>query len=236
MKVKIICPPPGRVPLDIRLQWVDVEIPLLGVESIHKPLGFRSGVENLGGYQVRPEHAVEALKKHNKPEAAKFWSNYLSAQNFTFKRDVCELINDDGSPLTFEQKFFISWYSISDDEKQIIVFPAIHPNEAKYNLRYNRLPNKPRRYSSIDNFVTRLEKGQQCAITFSPKQILKCSGISTIENKLVQDFIDSWTKNFKGLNLLIACKLVYAPERKKHREGENPKQKLQKIVGYIQRV
>lgn len=236
MKVKIISLPPGVAPEHIRLQWINVEIPLLGIENINKPLGFRSGFENLGGYQVRPDHAVEALKKYNKIEAADFWSNYLSAKNFTFRRDVCELINDDDSPLTFTQKFFMCWYSMSDDERKVIVFPTIHPNDQKSYLRYNRLPNKPRRYSSIDNFVTKLEKGQQCTITFSPKKILKCAGISTIENNLVQNFIDCWTNNFNGLNLLIACKLVYLPEGKKHRKGEKPKQKLQKITGYVQKV
>lgn len=91
-KILIISTPPGFAPEHIRKQWVNIEIPLLGIEDPQKPLGNRSGTENLGGYQVLPKDAIDALEKAGKHEAVEFWTPYLRAQNFTFKKEVCTLI------------------------------------------------------------------------------------------------------------------------------------------------
>lgn len=91
-KILIISTPPGFAPEHIREQWIDIEIPLLGIENTQKPLANRSGTENLGGYQVLPKDAIAALEKAGKHEAVKFWTPYLREENFTFKKEVCRLI------------------------------------------------------------------------------------------------------------------------------------------------
>lgn len=91
-KILIISTPPGFAPEHIRKQWIDIEIPLLGIENSQKPVGNRSGTENLGGYQVLPKDAIAALEKAGKHEAVEFWTPYSGAQNFTFKKEVCKLI------------------------------------------------------------------------------------------------------------------------------------------------
>ena len=91
-KILITSTPPGFAPEHIREQWIGVEIPLLGIEDPQQPLGNRSGTENLGGYRVLPKDAVDALEKAGKHEAVEFWAPYLGAQNFTFKKEVCTLI------------------------------------------------------------------------------------------------------------------------------------------------
>lgn len=246
MKIKIFATPPGTAPEKIREQWIGVEIRLIGIENKSKPLGFRSGIENLGGYQVLPKDAVEALKKSGKIEAANFWSSYLDAKNFTFRRDVCELVNDDGSPLTFTQKFFDKWYSMPDDQKQVIQFHMIPKNHLLCGLSHNRLDFKRRKYSSIDDLVNRLHYGEECEILFSPKKIMLylqiedlyfagvakyIEDIAEIKGNQVEKFIKSWAKIFSDLGLKINCKIVY--DEVNHKRG---KYRFQKIEGTIKQI
>lgn len=89
-KIKIVATPPGFAPLDIREQWVDIEIPLAPIEFSDDSLK-RIGDENVGGYQVAALDAIEALEKSGKTEAAKFWKEFKFG-NLVFKKEVCELI------------------------------------------------------------------------------------------------------------------------------------------------
>ena len=41
---------------------------------------------------VSGEDAIAALEKAGKHEAVEFWTPYSGAQNFTFKKEVCKLI------------------------------------------------------------------------------------------------------------------------------------------------
>ena len=91
-KIRIIKTPPGFAPEDIRKQWIGIEIPIIGEEDSTQPLGVRSGIENIGGYQVSPLEAIKALKEAGKTEAVAFWQRFSSAMNFTFKKEVCEVI------------------------------------------------------------------------------------------------------------------------------------------------
>ncbi len=91
-KIKIISTPPGFAPEEIRKQWIGIEMPILGIEDPKTAGNIRTGVENLGGYEVSPKEAIEALKKAGKHEAAEFWAPYANAPKFVFKKDVCELI------------------------------------------------------------------------------------------------------------------------------------------------
>lgn len=91
-KIKIISTPPGFAPEEIRKQWVGIEIPIMGIENPKTAGNIRTGTENLGGYEVSPKEAVDALKKAGKDEAVEFWTPYTSAPKFVFKKEVCELI------------------------------------------------------------------------------------------------------------------------------------------------
>jgi hypothetical protein len=90
-KIKIIDTPPGFAPEEIREQWLGIEIPLAENPIPADKVVARIGGQNAGGYQVKGTDAVEALKDAEKFEAAEFWKPYASG-NFTFKQEVCELI------------------------------------------------------------------------------------------------------------------------------------------------
>ncbi len=91
-KIKIILTPPGFAPEEIRKQWIGIEIPIMGIENPKTAGNLRTGTENLGGYEVSPKEAVEALKKAGKADAVKFWTPYTNAEKFVFNKDVCEVI------------------------------------------------------------------------------------------------------------------------------------------------
>jgi hypothetical protein len=91
-KIRITSTPPGFAPEEIRKQWIGIEIPIMGIEDPKTAGNLRTGTENLGGYEVSPKEAVEALKKAGKHEAVKFWTPYISAPKFVFKKEVCEVI------------------------------------------------------------------------------------------------------------------------------------------------
>lgn len=89
--IKIIAVPPGFAPLDIRKEWVGVEIPLPA--SVDDPPGnLRTGTANIGGYTVRKPDAIEALRKAGKEEAAKWWASSRLGLHLQFKREACQFI------------------------------------------------------------------------------------------------------------------------------------------------
>ncbi len=90
-KIKITHVPPGFAPEKIRKQWLNIEIPLAENPIPDGKEVVRIGNDNVGGYQVKGVDAVKALKEAGKDEAANFWKDFSSG-NFTFKKDVCELI------------------------------------------------------------------------------------------------------------------------------------------------
>lgn len=90
-KIKIVSTPPGFAPEHIRKQWINVEIPLAENPIPKEKVTMKIGRENEGGYQVKGVDAVNALKEADKKETAKFWEPYSSG-NFTFKKEVCEII------------------------------------------------------------------------------------------------------------------------------------------------
>ncbi len=91
-KIKIIAVPPGFAPEEIRKQWLDIEIPLAQNPIPEGKEVARIGNDNTGGYQVKGVDAVQALKDAGKDEAANFWKTFSSG-NFTFKKEVCEIID-----------------------------------------------------------------------------------------------------------------------------------------------
>ncbi len=90
-KIKIIAVPPGFAPEGIRGQWLDIEIPLAENPIPKERVAMKIGDGNEGGYQVKGKDAVQALIDAKRTEAAEFWKPYSSG-NFTFKKEVCELI------------------------------------------------------------------------------------------------------------------------------------------------
>jgi len=93
-KIKFIATPPGFAPEHIREQWLGVELPILGTEDPVEGLKqIRTGIENLGGYEVATKDALQALKDAGKEEAVEFWTPLLKhAPKLVFKKEVCELI------------------------------------------------------------------------------------------------------------------------------------------------
>jgi hypothetical protein len=90
-KIKIIAVPAGFAPEHIRKEWVGIEIPLAEDPIPEDKVVMKIGNQNKDGYQVKGTDAVKALQDAEKFEAAEFWGSFSSG-NFTFKKNVCELI------------------------------------------------------------------------------------------------------------------------------------------------
>lgn len=98
-RIRIISTPPGQAPEWVRDEWVGVELPVeentpsedVGVLQ----LGINGGrPENLGGYPIRTQDAIEALREKS-PEAARWWESNVPlglVPRLVFKRDVCEVV------------------------------------------------------------------------------------------------------------------------------------------------
>ena len=98
-RIRIIGVPPGQAPLEVRKQWVGLELPVDGTppEPSHQ-MGARFGQpENLGGYRIRTEDAMLALVE-KAPDAASWWNSHLPlavTSHLVFRRDVCEVIPEE---------------------------------------------------------------------------------------------------------------------------------------------
>lgn len=93
-KIRIIKTPPGFAPLEIRAQWVGVEIPLATEEDIKQdsPSGARIGTANLDGYRVLRDKAITALHEAGRHEAVYFWDAFPLGRYLVFKKEVCEVV------------------------------------------------------------------------------------------------------------------------------------------------
>ena len=89
-KIRITSVPPGFAPEDIRKQWLGVEIPLTGFDN--NPEGLRMGIENMGGYKVNTQDAIDALRTAGKEDAANFWENFNLGSTLVFKQECCEIV------------------------------------------------------------------------------------------------------------------------------------------------
>lgn len=80
MKVKITSVPPGGAPLEIRQQWIDLELPL--VEGVLEPglmlsvTGGKPDPRSFGGFPVKTTDAIAALRAAKKTEAADWWQKW----------------------------------------------------------------------------------------------------------------------------------------------------------------
>ena len=78
VRIRIIDIPPGEAPLEVREQWVGLELPLVGGDPYAmqlKTCGVLTGAsepEETVGYAVSIEDAVRVLEKKS-PEAAAWW-------------------------------------------------------------------------------------------------------------------------------------------------------------------
>lgn len=104
-KIKIITPPAGQAPEWVRQAWVGLELPVSDApgQQSHEPryqqrgvLGSMASPDNIGGYNVRTEKALEILRKEN-AQAAEWWDDHINPQAMpwlVFGKKFCELINE----------------------------------------------------------------------------------------------------------------------------------------------
>ena len=135
---------------------------------------------------------------------------------------------------TLTSTFWRNWYNLSNNERQVIVFPE----QTRFTRgMVERTPTKICRYRSIDQCLENLEEDIQVNILFSPKKIAQCANLESMNNDDIQEFIDRWVvKSFNGCNLLVNCHIVWNTPKKKHRRGEKPFKKIQRIEGYLQKM
>lgn len=94
--IKIIAVPPGQAPEWVREAWIGLTIPLsstITADGLQTGI-FRGKPENVGGYMVSGQAAVDVLKSNN-AEAADWWFENAPLAllgSLVFKKDVCELI------------------------------------------------------------------------------------------------------------------------------------------------
>jgi hypothetical protein len=101
-RIRIVEPPPGEAPADIRAAWVGLELPTLGDRdgpSSHIVAGVLSGEEATFavGYAVSGRAAVELLAGHA-PDAAAWWRTnapHVLRNGFqlVFPADVCRKVD-----------------------------------------------------------------------------------------------------------------------------------------------
>lgn len=96
--MRITSAPVGQAPLEIREQWIGVEIPFL---EVGMPAGSAHGV--LNGETVKPykaftvdqTEAIDALRKKS-PEAASWWESMgfpKKGGQFTFNAECAEVVS-----------------------------------------------------------------------------------------------------------------------------------------------
>lgn len=102
-KVKITSVPPGGAPLHIKQQWVGLELPL---EEISEPgimrsvTGSKPNPKSYGGFPVKTEDAIQALRDQGREEAAEWWENWFlstgrTGKTLVFAATCGELVTDD---------------------------------------------------------------------------------------------------------------------------------------------
>lgn len=103
MKVKIIAMPPGGAPVSIREQWIGVEMPLEkfpGEPGILRSVtGGKPDPKSFGGFPVKTEDAIQALREQGREEAAEWWESWFlstggSGKTLVFASACGELVEE----------------------------------------------------------------------------------------------------------------------------------------------
>ena len=103
-RIRIVNMPSGEAPLEIRKQWIGLELPLAGADecAVQVPVcGVLTGIiapENTIGYPVFVEDAISLLEMKS-PAAAAWWranTPHLFTGNrvLIFEECVCQMIMD----------------------------------------------------------------------------------------------------------------------------------------------
>jgi hypothetical protein len=104
LRIRILSPPPGEAPADIRAAWVGCVLPLFAttddprVNRQTKGVLSRRKEDYPPGFAVRVLDAVRALERHN-AEAARWWRANVPHLNqpgqlFVYPGGVCELVEE----------------------------------------------------------------------------------------------------------------------------------------------
>ncbi|OHA28635.1 MAG: hypothetical protein A3E92_03170 [Candidatus Taylorbacteria bacterium RIFCSPHIGHO2_12_FULL_42_34] len=98
-KVRIVNVPPGEAPEWVRREWVGLELPLSNEFDATTPrlqMGVVGGPvdpQNIGGYAVPKDEAIDILEKKN-PTAAQWWRDEsIIGTWLIFSPKVCLLID-----------------------------------------------------------------------------------------------------------------------------------------------
>jgi hypothetical protein len=98
--VKIVEIPSGQAPSWVREKWLGLVLPVANDAPSHfRPVGVLKGKprkENLGGYPVKTEIAIQILENISK-EAADWWRANISFEDMPyllFGRKFCEEVPD----------------------------------------------------------------------------------------------------------------------------------------------
>jgi hypothetical protein len=108
LRIRIVSPPPGEAPANIRAAWVGCVLPLFATTDDPSVDGLQEGVlsrQPEGGHQgfvVRVVDAVRELERHN-AEAALWWRDNTPhalepGKLFVFPHDACALVEDTETP------------------------------------------------------------------------------------------------------------------------------------------
>ena len=101
-KVKITSMPPGGAPVAIREQWIGVEMPLEQGPSepgiLRSVTGGKPNPKSYGGFPVKTEDAIQALREQGREEAAEWWENWFlsspSGKTLVFAASCGELVDE----------------------------------------------------------------------------------------------------------------------------------------------
>jgi hypothetical protein len=104
VRIRIISPPPGEAPEEVRRAWVELELPLARGQGKPRPLNVvgvltQRGSGATAGYIVDGRTAIRLLESHA-PQAAQWWREnaphvVASGYQLVFPAEVCERIERD---------------------------------------------------------------------------------------------------------------------------------------------
>lgn len=122
-RVRIISTPPGNAPLEVREQWIGLELPVVPPHEGGVQMGvFGGDSQNIGGWEVRTKAAIDLLEIKS-PAAADWWRNsgvLRRAQRLVFSKDVCQPCAHSTASGPWE-------YDLADtDPRVVVVATAIH--------------------------------------------------------------------------------------------------------------
>jgi hypothetical protein len=105
LRIRIVAPPPGEAPANVRAAWVGCVLPLFAttddprVGKQGKGVLTRRSEGRPDGFAVQVVDAIEALDRHD-AKAARWWREHTPGliqpgQLFVFRGDVCALVEGD---------------------------------------------------------------------------------------------------------------------------------------------